>query len=383
MNKKAIAVLVLLLVVAVVAALVGVHYLAPSRPATESATKAGQADSSEALVTVNGTVITRNQMDHQVDLIARQRGIPDTPESRNQYQAMLQPMALRSLLTQTLLKQAAVKENVAAAPEDVDKEMNEIRQGFPTPEAFTQKLQEMGLDEATLRQEIADGIMMQKLVTLHTQEEAAVTDAEVQKFYESHPDMLTNPETVRASHILIGFDDQDTAETKAAKKKQAEDILAQLKKGGDFAELAKQYSTCPSKQQGGDLGYFPRGQMVKPFEDAVFALKKGQMSGVVETQFGYHVIKKTDEKPAGLPPLNEVKDQIKEQMQQQKERGAFENYLAQLREGAAITYSDAAKQMGVGQPANLPAGQPSLETAPPATAPESAAEAPDQDQPQK
>jgi len=104
------------------------------------------------------------------------------------------------------------------------------------------------------------------------------------------------------------------------------------------------------------------------------------LSGVVETQFGYHVIKKTDTKPAGLPPLAEVKDQIKEQLQQQKERGAFENYLAQLREGAVITYSDAAKQMGVGQPADLPAGQPPAETAPEAT-PESASEAPAENNP--
>jgi len=378
--KKAIVVLALLLVVGIVAAVVGVHYLAPPRSTSESGTKTGEADTSEVLVTVNGTGITRNQMDHQADLIARQRGIPDTPESQSQSHAMLEPMALKSLITQTLLKQVAVKENIAASLEEVEKEMNEIRQGFPSPEAFAQRLKELGLDEAKLRQEIAEGMMMQKLVTLHTRQEGAVTDEDVQKFYESHPEMLTNPETIRASHILIGFDEKDTDETKAAKKKQAEDILAQLKKGGAFAELAKQYSTCPSKQQGGDLGYFPRGQMVKPFEDAVFALKVGQLSGVVETQFGYHLIKKTDQKPAGLPPLAEVKDQIRKQMQQQKERGAFENYLTELKGAAAITYSDAAKQMGVGQPTDLPPGHPSTEAAPEST-PESASEPPAQDNP--
>jgi peptidyl-prolyl cis-trans isomerase C len=278
-------------------------------------------------------------------LIARQQGIARTPESQGQYQAMLSPMALRALITQTLLKQAAVKENVVASSEEVEAEMNDIRGQFPSPEAFTAKLKELDLDEAKLREEIAESMIMQKLVSLHTRQEGEVTDAEVKEFYDSHTEMLKHPEAVRASHILIGVDEQDSAEAKAEKKKQAEQILAQLKQGADFAELARQYSSCPSKEQGGDLGYFGRGQMVKPFEDAVFALKVGQLSGVVETQFGYHVIKKTDAKPAGTPSLDEVKDQIKQRLQGQKERQAFESYLDGLRNAATITYSAAGKQM--------------------------------------
>lgn len=370
MSKKAIALLVLLGLIGLVAAALGVYYLAPPSGASGGAAKTSQADTSEVLVTVNGAGITRNQLNHQVELIARQQGLPRTAESQSQYQGMLEPMALRSLVTQTLLKQAAVKEKVVATSEEVEAELNEIRGQFPSLEAFNAKLAELELDEGALREEIAESMIMQKLVTLHTRQETEVTEEEVKEFYDHHPEMLRHPETVRASHILIGVEEQDPAETKAEKKKQAEKLLAQLKQGADFAELARQHSTCPSKQQGGDLGYFTRGQMVKPFEDAVFALKVGQLSGVVETQFGYHLIKKTDEKPAGVTPFEEVKERLKQHLQGQKEQQAFESYLNELKTAAKISYSEAARQLGVAPAEESSASPPTGGGAAPSEAPE-------------
>ncbi|HVP57370.1 MAG TPA: peptidylprolyl isomerase [bacterium] len=104
------------------------------------------------------------------------------------------------------------------------------------------------------------------------------------------------PGNIRASHILIayaGAPDSKATRTKAEAKQLADELLVRVNKGEDFAELARTYSDCPSREDGGDLRFFPRGRMVKPFEDAAFALKPGQVSGVVETQFGYHIIKRT------------------------------------------------------------------------------------------
>lgn len=139
-----------------------------------------------------------------------------------------------------------------------------------------------------------------------------VTEAELKAYYEAHQDSFGSPEERRASHILIAASQDAKQEEKAKKKQKAEEILSQLQSGADFAELAKKYSDDPgSAEKGGDLGYFGRGMMVPEFEQAVFALKKvGELSGVVETPFGYHIIKLTGIKPAKVKPFEEVRDDV-------------------------------------------------------------------------
>ena len=148
------------------------------------------------------------------------------------------------------------------------------------------------------------------------------TAAEVQALYEKNKGMFSTPERVRASHILFKTEGKD----KAAVKKQAEAVLAKVKAGGDFAALAKQYSEDGSKDSGGDLDFFTRAadaapgapHMVKEFEDATFALKVGQTSGLVETQYGFHIIKLTDHKDAITRTFEQVRGQLEDQIKQQK-----------------------------------------------------------------
>ena len=148
------------------------------------------------------------------------------------------------------------------------------------------------------------------------------TPDEVAKLYEENKAMFSTPEQVRASHILFAFKDKDGKDKdKAAVKKEAETVLAKVKAGGDFAALAKQYSDDPSKDNGGDLDYFGRGKMVKPFEDAAWALQVGQTSGLVESEFGYHIIKLTDKKAAMNRTLDQVRPQLEDQIKQQKAQG--------------------------------------------------------------
>jgi peptidyl-prolyl cis-trans isomerase D len=147
-----------------------------------------------------------------------------------------------------------------------------------------------------------------------------VTDAEVKKLYESRASQYRVPEERRVSHILIAVPaDAKPAQREAARKK-AEQILAELRKAPQrFAELAKKYSQDPgSAQKGGDLGLFGRGMMVKPVEDAAFALKDGETSGVVESEFGYHIIKVTGIQPARARSLEEVRPQLVAEVQKQK-----------------------------------------------------------------
>ena len=124
-----------------------------------------------------------------------------------------------------------------------------------------------------------------------------VTENDANNYYSGNPKEFETPEQVKASHILIASDTSDTSvdpnDAKAKALAKAEQLLAQLKDGADFAELAKANSTCPSASKGGDLGFFSKGDMVAPFEEAAFALEPGQLSDIVETKFGYHIIKRT------------------------------------------------------------------------------------------
>ena len=140
------------------------------------------------------------------------------------------------------------------------------------------------------------------------------TPAEVAQAYEQNKAMFSTPEQIRASHILLKTDGKNNA----AVRKQMEPILAKVKAGGDFAALAKQYSEDGSKDAGGDLDYFGRGKMVKPFEDAAWALEVGQTSGIVESDFGLHIIKLTDKKPAMNRTLDQVRPQLEDQVKAQK-----------------------------------------------------------------
>jgi peptidyl-prolyl cis-trans isomerase D len=141
--------------------------------------------------------------------------------------------------------------------------------------------------------------------------EAEFTDEQIQSYYDRNIDIYSKPEQRWARHILLKTSAEDTDEVREQKLTQAQDVLQMAQAGDDFAELAKEYSEGPSAPKGGDLGLFTKGRMVKPFEDAVFAMQPGEISDIVETSFGYHIIKLEDIIPGSLKPLEEVKDEIR------------------------------------------------------------------------
>jgi peptidyl-prolyl cis-trans isomerase C len=178
--------------------------------------------------------------------------------------------------------------------------------------------------------------MIQKVIEQEVGGDVAVTDAEAKEFYENHPDMFQQPEKIRASHILIKAEpDADKADKEAARKK-LEDIQKKVEAGEDFGELAKAHSEGPTSAKGGDLGFFGRGQMVKPFEDVAFALKTGEVSDIVETRFGYHIIKGTDKQQAGTVAYDEIRERLKDYLKEQKVQKQVAGYIEKLKADADI-----------------------------------------------
>lgn len=302
---------------------------APSKP--EEATKKSPTD---PVVKVNGSTITRGEMDRAMKVLAAQgqpggHGAPATKPSED--------AVVDQLVAAELLFQAGEKLGVA----DLDKQVaDKVAQGkakFPDNAAYENALKSADLTPKGLEALLRKDIVINNLVEKEIVPKVKVTDEEAKKFYDENKEKLfKKPEQVKASHILCGVDPKATKEDKEKAKEKAEKLLKEVKAGKDFAELAKANSTCPSKAQGGDLGFFGKGQMVPAFESAAFAMKPGEVSNVVETQFGYHIIKVTEKKDAGSASFDEVKDRINEYLKNQKIQKGVLDYIANLKEKAKI-----------------------------------------------
>jgi len=160
-------------------------------------------------------------------------------------------------------------------------------------------------------------------------QKVTVSEEDMKSYYEGHKDEFKTPEMVKARHILIRVAPAASEEDKKKAKEKAEDILKKIKDGGeDFSKLASDLSDDPgSKSKGGDLGFFPKGRMVKPFEDAAFSLKPGEISGIVETQFGFHIIKVEERKDASVEPLEKVKERINQKLLQERVKTKIAEFI--------------------------------------------------------
>lgn len=196
-----------------------------------------------------------------------------------------------------------------------------------------------------------NGFAIQKFVKEKITPGIKISDADIEKFYRENPDNFKMPEVISASHILISTMPDANAKQKpdaaALKKKdqeakaKAEKILAQLKQGADFGALAEKESACPSGKNKGKLGEFPRGQMVPEFEAAAFALsRKGEISGVVKTQFGYHIIRLDEKKPARVMPLADVKESIRQKLQGEALQKAVADVVAKAKKEIKFVVAD-------------------------------------------
>ncbi len=200
-------------------------------------------------------------------------------------------------------------------------------------ELFYQESQRKGIkiDEQILRR-----MTVQQFIDKQFIQKVTVSDKEIKAYYDSHPDYFKQPAKVQASHILIKVATGADKSQRAEARKKIEKIRKKLQKGGDFAALAKEFSQCPSSVRGGDLGYFTRGQMAKPFEEAAFDLKPGKVSDIVETKFGYHLIKVTDKEPETTAAYESVKDSLGQYLKQEKIQEKISSYIDKLKKKAKV-----------------------------------------------
>lgn len=296
----------------------------------------GTKDSKGIVAVVNGDEIIRADFNREMAEVQRQLLRMGKPKSTLNL-SEIKKEVLESLINKQLLYQESKKKDITISDAELNKQMQQVKERFPDENTFKEILKKEDLALDDLRSQIKRDLMLQRFIDTQFVENITVSDQEAKAFYEGNLNRFKKPEQIQASHILIKVDPGAKEADKAKARAKLEDIRKKLKEGGDFATLAGESSECPSKARGGDLGYFGRGQMVKPFEDAAFSLKKGEVSDIVETGFGYHLIKVADKKPETVIAYNDIKEKLNQYLKQQKLRNKIGQYINKLKETAKIT----------------------------------------------
>ena len=275
--------------------------------------------SQDMVAQVNGHSISTADFDKEVSMALFIQGAPAS------YKSMIpQDQLLDSVIKKELLYQEAQKQGYTSTQEDVENLLMQDPSFNKT--AFVQSLSSYGVTYDELVAYLQQQLVIQNFLKDTMADSVQVSDQEVRDYYDQNPDQFNVGEQISASHILV-----NTSEA-------AQQIINKLNAGGDFATLAKENSIGPSAPNGGDLGYFGKGQMVPEFEQAAFALQNiGDYTKTpVKTQFGYHVIELTGRKEARQLSFDEAKDQIEQNLLGQKQSDAVDSYLTDLRSNADV-----------------------------------------------
>ena len=305
-------------------------------PAAPEAPALSAEEAAVVVAKVNGTDITAGEIQKVIGMFRKQMGPRVPPEQFEAALPRLRERIVEELVMRQIMLGEVAKQGISLSDSEFAEIKAELAAELPPGTSLETYMAESGTTEAEMREQMA----VRKMVMAKAEAVAKPTDEEIQKFYDENKEGFSQGETVAASHILIKVDPADDEAAKAAKRTRLEDLRKQALEGADFAELAKANSDCPSASAGGDLGAFGRGQMVPEFEDAAFAQPVGSVGEVVETQFGYHIIKVTEHTEGKAQELSEVKSRISDILYSQKQQDAVREYVDGLRSGADIQRFD-------------------------------------------
>ena len=306
-------------------------------PAARPVVPEKKADDAGIAVEVDGVKMTKAQLNAEVKqkLTLLKDQIP--AERLEQARAEIRKGLVDEFVMRTLLNKEVAAKKVTAGEKEITEVLDGMKAQLPSGKTMDDLMKKNGIDIAKMREEIGMNIKMNKLVMQELGGKVKVTDKEISDFYEKNREKFMKPESVHARHLLVAKAPEDTNKTKAEKKAKAEELRKKLRAGADFADLAAKNSDDPSKQNGGDLGTFARGQMVKPFEDAAFSQQQNAIGPVVETDFGFHIIQVLEHQTAHVVKLDgETKKQITAFLERQKQQGAFDGMVKRLKAGANI-----------------------------------------------
>ncbi len=294
------------------------------------------ADDHNAVATVNGKGITRERLQTRVDATIEESGLNYGGITRPQQFKQMQRQALDLLIAQELLWQTAEREGFVAETAEIDAAFEEVRREFPSDQALANHLRKNLLTEAEFRDDLKRRISIRKWAYGSLGETIRISEPDIHEYYAANQARFVQPEAINVRHILTKVPPDADEDTVAAARQRIDDVLAKARAGRDFAGLAKDYSEGPSASEGGDLGFAQRGTFVQPFEDAAFALEIGEISGVVRTGYGFHIIKLVDRREGRLIPESEVAPAIREYLFEDRLLATMANKVKALRDEASV-----------------------------------------------
>ena len=305
-------------------------------PAAPEAPALSAEEAAVVVAKVNGTDITAGEIQKVIGMFRKQMGPRVPPEQFEAALPRLRERIVEELVMRQIMLGEVAKQGISLSDSEFAEIKAELAAELPPGTSLETYMAESGTTEAEMREQMA----VRKMVMAKAEAVAKPTDEEIQKFYDENKEGFSQGETVAASHILIKVDPADDDAAKAAKRARLEDLRKQVLEGADFAELAKANSDCPSASSGGDLGSFGRGQMVPEFEDAAFSQPVGSVGEIVETQFGFHLIKVTEHQDAKATDFNEAKTRISDILYSQKQQDVVKEYVEGLRKQADVQRFD-------------------------------------------
>ncbi len=317
---------------------------APARPAGS----ANDLFSDEVLCQGTGVAIKRSQVDrsflqYRANASARGQAVPEAKR------AELEALLLDKLVVTELLMNRAAAEDKAKAKSMAERISGDLRRQAGSDEAFKRQVTAMGFTVEELEKQVLERAVCEQLVDRELRSKLTVTDEQVKQFYTENAEQMQRPETLRASHLLLAtrnpVTDEEYDDAKKKEKRQLlEKLLERARKGEDFAALVKEYSDDPGSRDKGGEYTFQRGQMVPEFERAALALRTNQISDIVTTRFGYHIIKLHERMPAERFELAQVDKDIRDTLTHgQVQEKLLPEFLLKLKDEAKLQYLNGAQ----------------------------------------
>jgi peptidyl-prolyl cis-trans isomerase C len=288
-------------------------------------------------VRINGVEISNQRFNAFYAELQRSKGV-NAGARGDQLNLMkqLRKEAMDLMIERELIVQAAKASGIEVNDSAVDAELASIKEPFNTEAEFMRRLETESYTEESYREHLRDMIAAKHYVDGIRLKAMSVSDEELERFYNENSDRLTLPEQVRVRHVLLSWQPMGTGDDRKALYDKMQALLDRARAGEDFAQLATDHSNDSTRVDGGDVGMFRRGQMMPAFEHAAFALQPGEISDIVETPYGLHIIKLEERQEARLLPLEEIREQLRDHLSEEQMEAAVEAEKQRLREQAEI-----------------------------------------------
>ncbi|BCB96008.1 peptidylprolyl isomerase [Dissulfurispira thermophila] len=288
---------------------------------------------SKVVAIVNGAAITRADLDMEINRLLPQelyhRSV--TPEK----QAEIEKKAIENLINAELFFMEAKRQGFKIDNAEVKKRLDAVKASYQNKKAFEDALKRIGMTFAVFEEKVRQGMMVEKLIEKEVK--LSLTDKDLEEYYKKNPEKFKEPEAVRLRYVYIKINPSEPDGKKKAKER-AKEAYSKIKSGTDFAQIAQTYSNDMSRIKGGDVGFVHRGTIPQDIEKVAFALKAGQVSEILETDTGYHIIKVEEKRASRHVSFKEIKDKLKRELTESVQKERMEGLIKRLRENAKIQY---------------------------------------------